>query len=219
MCIILCSNFLGQLIPGSVPVQNWTADDRSISETFITAPAQALHLSAGDIYAPSIMVAESGGSLLLKLGENCNISGETFNKRHCPIIDSINITTMTYYADQLAVRTLYFNIAIDNGFIDGQANMTVTFIHIINRIEHNISGYLYFDSQPTAGCNPSTSIQPPPINHTPTLCDCPTTGNSDPTQTTDTTCQTTLTSGSMLNRLDLPGSVFIVTVSLLLFAT
>jgi hypothetical protein len=118
---------------------------------------------------------------------------------------------MTHFDESTDIRTLYFNITVDDRFIDGQANMTVYFGHHVNKTEYNISGYLYFED---SGCNPST---PTPTDIVTTPCDCPMTGNSDTTQTTTAACQT-LPSGSTLTYLDLPGSVFTVVVSLLLSA-
>ena len=223
--------FIGRLIPGSVSVETRSPDDQSNSKTFITAPAHALYLTAGDIYAPLIIVNESGGSLYLQLGKNCIFSVNSLDRyHHCTSSSSCNIMNPNAIpcshneaANGTGIRTLSFNICIDDGFIDGQANMTVYFIHNVNQMEYNISGYLYFDSQPTAGGNSCTSTQPPPINNTPTQCDSPTTGNSDPTaQTTNTPHQEQVTmssSASVLNHLDLPRSVFILTVSLLLSST
>ena len=212
--------YIGRLIPGDVPVWTRTTDDRNNSGSLITAPAQSLQLSAGDTYAPSIMVTatRSGnfGVLSLQLGENCTIQGDIFNEKFCPIIHDQNIS-VTYNDDSTAVHTLYFNITIDDRFIDGQDNIIVYFHQEVDQMNHNISGYLYFED---SGCNPSTPI--PRTDVVTTQCDCPmsVTGNSDAThvQTTIATCQKLLnsTSGSMLSSLYLPGSVFILVVSLLL---
>lgn len=213
--------FLGRLIPGSVSILTRTADDRSNSGSLITAPAHALYLTTGDIYAPSIIGSE--GTLHLKLGQNCIITGDLnhdlANLISCPDnIDRMKIIVTANNGSANNVRTLSFNITIDDRFIDGQANMMVSFTQIVHGDEHNISGYLYFNSQPNAGCDPYTQ----PIT---TQCDCPTTDTSDPTHATnnsDTGCwelAATLTSGSMQNHLYLPGSVFIVVVFLLLSAT
>ena len=212
------TSLLGRLIPGSV---TRTPDDRSNPGSLIMAPAHALYLTTGDIYAPSIIGSE--GTLYLKLGQNCLITGDPYDHDRanfvaCPNIDHTKITVTANNRSSNSIRTLSFNITIDDRFIDGQANMMVSFIQIVNRQEYNISGYLYFNSQPNTGCDSYT--QP-----TTTQCDCPMTGTSDPTQATssrDTSSLkvvTTPTSGSMLNHLDLLGSVFIVVVSLLLSAT
>ena len=207
------------MIPGDVPVWIRTADDRSNSGSLITAPAPALHLTAGDIYAPSIMVAGNLGALSLQLGQNCTISGDRFSRRYCPIINETNISIRTLFNESIDIRTIYYSIMIDGGFKD---RMMVTFSHFLNRKEYNISGYLYFD----AGCDSCT--QSPPTNDNSivnTQCDCSTTGNSDPTRPTDTPCQEVvamLISGSTLNHQNFPwaGSVFIVVVvSMLLSAT
>ena len=200
------------MIQGDVHVWTRTVDDLSRSATFITAPAQALHLAAGDIYALSIMVNTSGGSLYLKLGQNCTISGDMFEEGRCPIIDRMNIKIT--HIKLAMIRTLYFNIIIDDRFIDGQANMTVTFIHIANRIQYNISGYLYFDSQPNVEDDSSTQYP-----RTPVQCNCPTTGSSD--QETSTHCQekvAKLVSGSNLDHVALPG-MLLVAVSVLFSVT
>ena len=190
------------MIQGDVHVWTRTVDDLSRSATFITAPAQALHLAAGDIYALSIMVNTSGGSLYLKLGQNCTISGDMFEEGRCPIIDRMNIKIT--HIKLAMIRTLYFNIIIDDRFIDGQANMTVTFIHIANQIQYNISGYLYFDSQPNV--YPCTPVQ----------CNCPTTSSSD--QETSTHCEEKVTCGSKLDHVALPG-MLLVAVSVLFSVT
>ena len=207
------------MVPGSVSTLTRTAADRSNAGTLITAPAHALYLTTGNIYAPSIIAAGSDGTLFLQLGKTCIIDGSLSNHsdpslNNCPII--------TAREDEMfnSIHTLSFNISIDNAFIDCQANMMVTFIHVVDRKIHNISGYLYFDSQFNAGCGSSTL--PPPTDTNTTPCDCPMTGNSNPTESDNTTTcpdSGTLMSGSMLNHLDLLGSVSILIVSLLLFAT
>ena len=202
------------MIPGSVPVLTRTADDRSNSGSLITAPAHALYLTTGDIYAPSVI--GSGGALYLQLGQDCTVTGSGPHSG-CP--DKIKVTVNNGSAN--TINTISFNITIDNRFIDGQATMMVSFIQIVERFgeptRYNISGYLHFNSQPNAECDSYTQ----PIT---TQCDCPTTGTSDPTRATnsDTTClgaNSILPSGSMQNHLDLLGSVLIVVVSLLFFAT
>ena len=212
------------MVPGSVSTLTRTAADQSNAGTLITAPAHALYLTTGNIYAPSIIAAGSDGALYLQLGQTCKIGGSLFNHSspslfECPIQIDLMKIIITARDDSNSTHTLSFNISIDDAFIDGQANMMVTFIHIVNKRNYNISGYLYFDSQPNARCNSSTS--PPPTDANTTPCDCPMTGNSNPIQNTTTTCldSGTLMSGSMLNHLDLLGSVSILIVSLLLFAT
>ena len=204
------------MIPGDVPIWTRDADDQFNSGSLKTAPAHALHLSAGDIYAPSIMVAGSGTSLYLKLGQNCTISSDQFDPRFCPIIDRQKITIRTYFDKSVGIRTLYFNIIVDDRFVDCQANMTVTFVHNVNRTQYNVSGYLYFDCQLNAGCDSTT--QPPPTD-VPTQCNCPMTGSSD--QSIGTHCEeptTKVASGSKLDHLALPG-ILLVAVSVLLSAT
>ena len=221
--IIACfySTFLGRLIPGSVPVSTRT---QSNSETLYTAPAHVLYLTTGDIYAPSII--GRGGALYLKLGQDCTITGDLLyhnrtNLIDCPNnIDGTKIVVTANDGSADSIRTLSFNITIDDRFIDGQANMMVSFAQFVNGENSSISGYLYFNSQPNAGCDSYTQ----PIT---TQCDCPTTCTSDPTQATNNSdisslkVVTTPISGSrsMQNHLELPGSVLIVVVSLLLSAT
>ena len=211
---------LGRLIRGDVPIWTRTTDDRSNLGSLITAPAHALQLSAGDTYAPSIMVTatESGnfGALSLQLGQNCTIQGDSFIEKFCPIIHDRDISII--YDDSTAVHTLYFNITIDDRFIDGQDNIIVYFHQEVDQTNYNISGYLYFED---SGCNPSTPITPTDI--VTIRCDCATsmTGNSDATPVqTIAACQKLLniTSGSTLSSLYCPGSVFILVVSLLLSA-
>ena len=155
------------------------------------------------------------GSLSLQLGQNCTIQGDIFNEKFCPIIHDRNIS-VTYNRDLTFVHTLYFNITIDDRFIDGQENIIVYFHQKVNQMNYNISGYLYFED---SGFNPSTPIPPTDIGTT--QCDCTTsvTGNSDatPVKATIADCQK-LTSGSTLSSLYCPGSVFILVVSLLLSA-
>ena len=184
------------MIPGSIPI--WTkgcADNQSNSGALLTAPPDALHVTEEDVYAPSIMVAGCYRSLAIQLGNNCNINSK-FREKKCSIIRKDKISVRSFCnrsetANQIfEFQTLSFNIIINDEFINGQDNISVSFIQYAGHgatYNYNASGYLYFDSQPRN--NFDTITESSNINNDPIQCTCTTTGDSDPKQTTDGSLQ------------------------------
>ena len=206
------------VIPGSVPFWTRSAANLSNSRHFLTVPPEVLHLAYGYVYAPSIMVSRCDRSLAIQLGHNCNVTSE-FHERSCPMIRQEDISIETLCNELNAhqrYQTLSFNIIINEEFVNGQDNISVYFIDYTDGTR-SVSGYLYFNSQPSNNCYTITD---------PIQCNCTTTGDSGPKQTTEDPlvtekiCQQQISnvskvcSGSKLNRLHISGFLFTLVMSL-----
>ena len=142
---------LARVIPGSIPI--WTkgfADNQSNSGAHLTVPPDALHVTEEDIYAPSIMVSGCYRPLAIQLGNNCNINSK-FREKKCSIIRKDKISVRSFCnrsetANQIfEFQTLSFNIIINDEFINGQDNISVSFTQYAGHgatYNYNVSGYI-----------------------------------------------------------------------------
>ena len=174
------------MIPGSIPI--WTkraANNQSNFGDLLTAPPNALHLTDGDIYAPSIMVAGCFKSIAIQLGDNCKVTSE-FSEQHCPLIRQDKISIIKPVCK--TIKTLSFLITISDKFIESRNNISVTFIqYAVDGTNYNISGYLYFDSQPDNNC--ATESGHTNTSNDPIQCTCNKTEDPDPKKTANCSLQ------------------------------
>ena len=202
------------MIEGGVPIWTRSAADLSNSKDLVTVPAKAVHLADGHVYSPSIVASGCDKSLAIQLGPNCTISKE-LNEDQCPWIRQENIS-VTFCKDQ-RFRILSFNFTINQEFIDGRDNLSVSFIQYADRRIYSVSGYLYFNSQHSNSCDITTEASDA------TQCSCTTTGDSDQTQgpkqnlVTDLEQVSKVCSGSKLNRfhVHILGFLLVLVISLL----